>query len=283
MPNLGHNAPSLVEVMSAQGEGWRAFVRTAERGESWTAAGVSVGIGGEPSHDLNWVAAYGPDAVGEGIAAAVTVLRRRNLPALVYATSPVAAEVAAAAASLGLVHSGSVPLMCVHASDVVRAERGHATLRVTDLEGVLAAGDVLGDAFEMPVDWCQRLLGVGFSGRADASVFLSLHDGRPVAVAGSALVGDIAGIYAVGTRHSHWRRGAGASAVSAAIDYELRAGARWFCLLSAYECRALLRRPRVRRRRPREHVGAPGGVTQRRGPRPAAALRSSDACGRARA
>ena len=44
----------------------------------------------------------------------------------------------------------------------MRAEGGHATRRVADLEGVLAAGDVLGDAFEMPVDWCQRLLGVGF-------------------------------------------------------------------------------------------------------------------------
>ena len=44
-------------------------------------------------------------------------------------------------------------------------------------------------------------------------------------MAGSALVGDIAGIYARRHAHSHRRRGAGASAVSAAIDYELRAGA----------------------------------------------------------
>ena len=55
--------------------------------------------------------------------------------------------------------------MCAHAGDVVRAEGGHETRRVANVEGVLAAGDVLGDAFELPVDWCQRLLGVGFAGR----------------------------------------------------------------------------------------------------------------------
>ncbi len=46
---------------------------------------------------------------------------------------------------------------------------GTRPVRVADVEGVLAAGDVLGDAFELPVDWCQRLLGVGFAGRTDAA------------------------------------------------------------------------------------------------------------------
>ena len=63
--------------------------------------------------------------------------------------------------------------------------------------------------------------------------YLALHDGRPVAVAGSALVGDIAGIYAVGTRATHRHRGAGAAAMTAAVDHQMRAGAHWFGLLSA--------------------------------------------------
>ncbi len=230
---MRHGVPSLVELMGAHGEGWRAFVGSAERGESWAAPGVSVGFGGEPSRDLNWIVAYGPEGVKEGITGAVTELRRRGLPGLLYAASTVATEAAIVADALGLVHSGSIPLMCVHATDVVSAERGHETRRVDDVETMLAAGDILGDAFELPVDWCQRLLGVGFAGRTDAAVHLSLHDGRPVAVAGSALVGDIAGIYAVGTRHSHRRRGAAATAVSAAVDHEIRAGAHWLGLLSA--------------------------------------------------
>jgi GNAT superfamily N-acetyltransferase len=232
---VGHRVPSLVELVGAHGEGWRAFIGSAERGESWAVPGVSVGIGGEPSHDLNWIVAYGPDAVGDGIAAATTVLRRRGLPGVLYAASPVAAEAAEVASDLGFIRSGALPVMCAHAGDVVRAGGGHETRLVRDVEGVLAAGDVLGDAFELPVDWCQRLLGVGFAARDDAVAYLSLHDGRPVAVAGSALVGDIAGIFAVGARHSHRRRGAGASAMSAAIDHQLRAGAHWFGLLSAQD------------------------------------------------
>jgi GNAT superfamily N-acetyltransferase len=221
-----------VRLVGAQGEGWRAFVGSAERGESWSAPGVSVGIGGEAAHEVNLIVAYGPDGVGDGIAGATAVLRRRVLPGVVYAASPVAAEAAAAAAALGFTAGGPLPLMCAHAGDIVRAEDAHETRRVSGIEGVLAAGDVLADAFGLPVDWCQRLLGVGFAARIDATAFLALHDGRPVAVAGSAQIGDVAGLYAVGTRHSHRRRGAAAAAVSAAIDHHLGAGARWFALYS---------------------------------------------------
>jgi hypothetical protein len=230
---MGHRVPSLLELVGAQGEGWRAFIGSAEHGESWAVPGVSVGIGGEASGDLNWIVAYGPEDVGDGITTAAAVLRRRNLPGVLYAASTVAGEAAEAAGDLGLVPAGHLPLMCAHASVVVRAEAGHVAVRVADVEGVLAAGDILADAFSLPVDWCQRLLGVGFARRTDAAVFLALHDGRPVAVAGSARVGGIAGIYAVGTRQSHRRRGAGASAVSAAIDHDMEAGARWFGLLSS--------------------------------------------------
>ena len=230
---MSHNTPSLVELFRAQGDGWRAFMGAAERGESWAAPGVSVGIGGEASPDLNWVVAYGPDGVAEGIETAVKVLRRRDLPATLFVASTVADEAAAAARELGFSSAGHVPLMCVHATDVVRVTEGHETLLIDDVEGILAAGDILADAFDLPVDWCQRLLGVGFARLTDAAAVLALHDGRPVAVAGSARVGDIAGIYAVGTRSSHRRRGAGAVALSAAVDLQLRAGAHWFGLFAA--------------------------------------------------
>ena len=259
---MGHRVPSLGELMSAYGEGWRAFVASAERGESWAAPGVSVGIGGEPSHDLNWIVAYGPEGVAEGIVVAVTALRRRGLPGLLYAASPAAAEAAAAAEELGLVHSGSVPLMCVHAGDVVRAEGGHETRRVDDIESVLAAGDILGDAFELPVDWCQRLLGVGFAGRADASVYLSLHDGRPVAAAGVARIGDcrrhLRGGHQALPPPPRRRRDGGvrgdrprAPGRRALVRAAVRAGRR-----------AFLRRTRLRGRRPREHVGARRRVSE---------------------
>ena len=230
---MSHKTPSLVELYRAQGEGWRAFIGAAERGESWAAPGVSVGIAGEASHHVNWIVAHGPDGVAEGIAGAAAVLRRRGLPGVLYAPSTVAAEAGRAARELGFTEHGHLPMLCAHATDVVRAGEGHETRRVDDVEGLLAAADVLADAFELPVDWCQRLLGVGFGRLPDAVAYLALHDGRPVAVAGSARAGDIAGIYAVGTRVTHRRRGAGAAAATAAVDHQIRAGARWFGLLSA--------------------------------------------------
>ena len=230
---MGSKSPSLVELVGALGEGWAAFVGTAERGASRLMPGVSVGIGGEPSPDLNWVVAYGPDGIAGGVRRGVELLRERGLPGTVFAAGPAAAAAATAATALGLSPAGSVPVMCAHATDVVCPETAVDVGRVVGMEGMLAAGDVLGDAFEMPVDWCQRLLGVGFAGRSDAEMFLATHDGRPVAAAGAAQIGRVACIYAVGTRHSHRRRGAGAAAVSAALDHHLRAGAHWFGLFSA--------------------------------------------------
>lgn len=230
---MSHSTPSLVELYRAQGEGWRAFIGAAERGESWEAPGVSVGIGGEASEDVNWVVVYGPEGVADGIAMAATVLRRRGLPGTVYAASTVAGEAGEVAQELGFLHAGHLPLMCAHGPDVVRACEGHETCRVEDMEGILSAGDILADAFELPVDWCQRLLGVGFARLPEAAAYLALHDGRPVAVAGTARSGDIAGVYGVATRSAHRHRGAGGCAVSAAVDHQLRAGARWFGLLSA--------------------------------------------------
>ncbi len=231
--SVSHRSPLLVELVGALGEGWSAFVATAERGETLVAPGVSAGLSGEPSRDLNWVVAHGPDGVTDGVRRAVRRLRDRGLPGVVYAASPVAGEVAAVAGELDLTATGLLPVMCVRGGDVVRSGVGHEVRRVTDVEGVLSAGDVLGDAFDLPVDWCQRLLGVGFSTSSAADLYLSFHDGRPVAVAGVAQVGTIAGIYAVGTRHAHRRRGAATAAVSAALDHHLSAGAQWFGLLSA--------------------------------------------------
>jgi hypothetical protein len=230
---VSHNTPSLVELFRAQGDGWRSFIGAAERGEAWAAPGVSVGIGGEASEDVNWIVAYGPEGVAEGVASGAAALHRRTLPGSVYAASMVAPEVSEDAASLGFAPAGHVPLMFAHATDIVRASDEHETRVVDDMETILAAGDILADAFELPVDWCRRLVGVGFERLPGVVACLALHDGRPVAVAGSALAGDIAGIYAVGTKVAHRDRGAGAAAMTAVVDHQIRAGAHWFGLLSA--------------------------------------------------
>ena len=231
---MSHNTPSLVELFRAQGDGWRSFIGAAERGESWAAPGVSVGIGGEASEDVNWIVAYGPEGVAEGVASGAAALRRRDAAGLGLRGVDGGARGGRRRRGARL-HAHRPPAAHVRARDRRRARRATSTRRgwSTTWRRILAAGDILADAFELPVDWCRRLVGVGFERLPGVAAYLALHDGRPVAVAGSALAGDIAGIYAVGTKVSHRHRGAGAAAMTAVVDHQMRAGAHWFGLLSA--------------------------------------------------
>ena len=74
-----------------------------------------------------------------------------------------------------------------------------------------------------------------------ADFFAAGRDGHPVAVAGTGRIGDLVGVYAVGTRKAQRRRGAAAAAVSAAIDHHVARGAHLFCLVSAPAAEPLYR------------------------------------------
>ena len=138
------------------------------------------------------------------------------------------------AGDLGFVPAGHLPLMCAHAGDVVRAEGGHATTRVTDVEGVLAAGDILADAFELPGGLVpaaarRRVRRRGPTPRPSSPCTTAGRSPWPAARGSATSPASTR----VGTRQSHRRRGAAAAAVSAAIEHEMQAGARWFGLLSS--------------------------------------------------
>jgi hypothetical protein len=101
------------------------------------------------------------------------------------------------------------------------------------MDGLRDAADVLGDAYEIPPGWVRSMLGPTFPDLPDADVFLTRRKGRALAAAGTGRSGSTVGVYAVGTRLAHRRRGAAAAAVSAALDHHVCSGARLFGLLSA--------------------------------------------------
>ena len=105
------------------------------RGDAGRRPASASGLSGEPSRDLNWIVAYGPDGVADGVSRAVRRLRERDLPGVVYAASPATGEVAGVAGELDLKPAGSLPVMCVHGGDVVRAEAGHEVRRVIGRRG----------------------------------------------------------------------------------------------------------------------------------------------------
>ncbi|HEY5387085.1 MAG TPA: GNAT family N-acetyltransferase [Thermoleophilia bacterium] len=236
---MGSREVSLVDLARAVGDGWCAFVRGAVRGEALLVPGGSLGIGGEPFPDMNFGYVYGPEGVGAAMRRFDRSLRERGLPGSIAVLSPAAEEAAGAAARLGLVDGGSAPFMCVHSGDAQHVEHEYAVECVSDTGGVMDAAEVLGDAYEIPPEWIRSMVGPGFPDLPNADLFLARRDGRALAAAGTGRTGPTAGLYAVGTRMAHRRRGAAAAAVSGALDYHVRTGARLFGLLSDPDAEAL--------------------------------------------
>lgn len=230
---MGPRPIALTDVGRALGEGWCVFTRGAVRGECVLTPAGSLGMAGEDYRDFNAAAVFRPEGAGGALRLFAGRLRERGLPGLIVALSTAAAEAAPAAAELELADDGVAPLMCVRAADARHAAHEYAVRRVADQEGVEAAADVLGDAFDIPLDWCRAMLGPAFAHLPGADLFLAGLHGHALAVAGTGRLGATVGLYAVGTRPSHRRRGAASAALSAAIDHHVRAGAHLFCVLSA--------------------------------------------------
>lgn len=230
---MGSRVVSLSTVGRAVGEGWVVLSRGALRGESLLTPSGNLGMTGEPMADMNTGAVF--DALGaeRDVRAFAARLRDRGLPGLLFLLSPAAAEVGRLPAELGLTPAGALPLMCARAADARRADTEFQAWRVHDQAGVEDAASVLADAFDARPEWCRDWLGLDFPHLPGADLFAAGHDGHAVAVAGTGRVGDIVGVYAVGTRKAHRRRGAAAAALSAALDHHVARGAHLFCLVSS--------------------------------------------------
>ena len=180
---MGARRVSLVDLGRAVGDGWCAFGRGAVRGEALLVPGGGLGIGGEPFPDMNFGYVFGPDGVGNAIRRFHQLLRERRLPGSIAVLSPAAEEAAEANAGLGLVAGGSLPFMCAHSANARHVEHEYVVERASDVDGVMDAADVLGDAYEIPPEWVRSLLGPTFPDLPSADVFLTRREGRALAAA----------------------------------------------------------------------------------------------------
>lgn len=236
---MSSRAVGLGAVGRAVGEGWVVLSRGALRAESVLTPSGSLGMTGEPCAALNVGTLFEARGAEEGLRAFVSRLRERRLPGELVALSPAAAELGTLPDELGLSALGASPLMCVRAVDARRADTGFPAWRVGDRAGVEDAASVLADAFEARPEWCRDWLGPGFPQLGGADLFAAGRDGHAVAVAGTGRVGDLVGVYVVGTRKAHRRRGAATAALSAAVDHHVARGAHLFCLVSPGEAEPL--------------------------------------------
>jgi hypothetical protein len=230
---------SLQVVGRVVGEGWVMLCRGALRGESVITPSGSLGMTGEPMADMNTGVLFDPVGAEHDLRHFVARLGARGLPGLLFLLSPAAASAEGVAEELGLSAVGALPLMCARAADARRAETEYPAWRVHDQAGIEDAAGVLADAFEARPEWCRDWFGLDFLHLPGADFFAAGHDGHAVAVAGTGRVGDVVGVYAVGTRTAHRRRGAAAAALSAAMDHHVAAGAHLFCLISGQDAEPL--------------------------------------------
>jgi len=227
---MAEEALSLITVGRAVADGWCAFVRGAVHGEAITLPFASLGMAGEAFVAMNEACVFGPEGAGEAVRHFAGRLRERGLPGMITVLSTAAEEAAPAAAELGLGDGGVASLMYVHATQARRIEHDFTVERVVDIYGVKEAAGVLNDAYDLPLDWCEGMLGPTFPSLQPADAFLARHHGRALAVVCTGRVGAAVGIYAVGTRQAHRHRGAASAALSAAVDHHLRTGAHVFTL-----------------------------------------------------
>jgi GNAT superfamily N-acetyltransferase len=232
-------AVSLSHVGRAGGEGWCVFTRGATRGECILTPAGSLGMAGVQFADMNSGTIVEADGAAPALRMFVERLRARGLPGILAVLSTAADEVAPVAAELDLAAGPVVPLMCVRAADARRVEHDYSVWRVDDQAGVDDAAAVLADAFDISEEWVRGMYGPDFAHLPGADVFAAGRHGQAAAVVGTARLGTTVGVYAVGTRQAHRRRGAASAAMSAAVDHHVSSGAHLFVLLSAPEAEPL--------------------------------------------
>ena len=224
--------PDPMSLARSLGLAWSLVTRASLRGESILLRGGSAGLAGEQFLPTNWVVVHGPEGVDTAMRAFAGRLRARELPGLI-AVSPAVAELAEPAArELRLTPDEPVPLMACRA-EAFRPRADSAEIRVVRARhdrDVEAVADVLADAFGAPYDACRGYLGTSRRDTPGVDFFVAALEGRGAAALTTARLGDVVGIFALGTRPDQRRQGAAGAALTAAMRYHLDRGAATFVL-----------------------------------------------------
>ena len=214
----------------AVGDGWSLLAGGARRGESIIMRGGSAGISGEPTVVMNWAVVQGPEGVEDALRAIVLRLRERAVPGIVCVGARAAAEAAPVARELGLAADHPVPLMVCGTEGFAPGEARCVAEHVTSAAQASEVAETLAAAFGLELDLCVGFLGKSWRVTPGVDLFLSRIEGRATAALATARVEDTVGVYAMGTRPDRRRRGAGAAALSAAMQFHLDHGASLFVL-----------------------------------------------------
>lgn len=224
---------SVQGICRAVGDGWSLVTRQSLHGVSLLLPGGSLGCGGEPFAPMNWAYVHGPEGAAEAVRRFAELLKERDLPATVTIASAVREEAEPVAEAAGLTREEKPsPLMTVELSPSAVNAGGFHIRPVEDEAGLGDAGLVLRDAYDVPLEYIANMIGPGVPDSSALTWFVGYDEGRPASACAVAVVGVVAGVYAVGTAHADRRKGAARATIATALrDCSLR-GARVAGLLS---------------------------------------------------
>ncbi len=208
------------------GDGWSLVARQGVHGVSLLLSGGSLGCGGEAFAPMNWAYVHGPDGVAETVRRFVELLDERGLPGTITVSSAMRDEGDRVAEAIGLQREEKPsPLMAVELSSRPVGTDRFEVRSVADGETLAATGVVLADAYDCPLEYIDDMIGRRVPESAAVTWFVGYAGGRPASACAVALVGPIAGVYAVGTAHAHRRQGAAQATIATALrDCAARGG-----------------------------------------------------------
>lgn len=217
--------PGLDRLWEAYGRGSAMLFGSAPGACIDLRHGGSLTLSGEPFLEMNWGVVGEATAADEGPAHLlqrfVGVIRSKGVDAYLMAPSSVAAGLTPVAARLGLATSDGSPLMLrrrtpdrvfVIQQETVTVERVRDEWALEDVAGVLEA------AFEAPAGVVERAFPPQVLDTPGLEVFVLRLDGEAASAVMTTRVGDLLGLWAMGTTPALRRRRLGRHLLEAVID-----------------------------------------------------------------
>jgi N-acetylglutamate synthase-like GNAT family acetyltransferase len=196
---------------------------------------------GGPSPDFN-IAAFDADSGGElALAEFVGRVQELGVPGLFMLSSRCAARLAPIARHRGLIEAATMPLMVLDVEPPSAVADGFTVQRVTDVQGITHAADLIASAFSLDRAWTGRIMAAEPAlESATMSFFVAYRDGTPWStVTTTRAAKDVVGIWSMASDPTRQRQGAGRAVLVAAIMHNRRQGARRFYLIATAQGKPL--------------------------------------------
>ena len=172
--------PSTSYIWRLAGEAIAVLLRAAPGYEARLTQQASLILSGEPVADFNVAIIDAGPQSEDCLRQFGQVIKRRNLPMIVFLTAEVSNQLAPVAQALGLQHAGQMPLMTYHPSDMTAERRNYHIERVESEQGLHEVSRILASAFALPLESVNLIIGTMLLEGPGLDIFLARQNGHAI-------------------------------------------------------------------------------------------------------